>query len=291
MPSNSGEERAANHPSLEDVLGNESPIILHDSQLEKRDRQARAQLRSVPFLVELGMGQFLYDDLWAEEFQLVEHEHRNPTENTHSEVTFSLAHLATSDQLLPRHEQVFEHEDISQANLTWNLFRKAAEGIADGHYIFVCDTANPHIPSRSPVPGRSAADQFNAVTYEYEELIQDYVGKYVDTRLPLDYTENLFFHRVSEHHSNHGAPCQTIPELFDYNNAPQNSPVWDPLYYFLEHELQTVLEEYEAHITTTLRSWVERGDTGKIARRMIATLHRCDFDVQELNNYRENPQR
>jgi hypothetical protein len=96
---------------------------------------------------------------------------------------------------------------------------------------------------------------------------------------------------VSEHHAAQGAPASELVELFDYERAPAESPVWEPLHFFIEHELEEVLEEYEAHATTALRSWSEWGDTEKIAKRMIATLHRCDFDSEELAEYQHSDRR
>lgn len=266
----------------------ESPVIVYDPQLEKRDRMARAQLRSIPFFLEFEFDDFLYDSLWSREFQLVEHEYKAPSEMVPEEASFPLVHLVTSNQLKPRHEQELEQEYISQADVTWDLFRAAEE---NGLYVLVSDTDAPQIPSRTPTAGRSAADQFDAIPFEYEQLVHDYVQKYVDSDLPLHDTKNLYFHRISESHAQQGAPASTLTELFDYERAPANSPVWDPLYYFIEHELQDILEEYTAHITQVLRSWVERGDTEKIAKRMIATLHRCDFDAEQLKEYQYDSNR
>lgn len=273
---------------LANVLGtSESPVVFHDSQLEKRDRMARAQLRTVPFFKELGISQFVYDDLWAREFQLVSHDHLSPDGVTPVDLSFPLVHIATAKQLRSKDEQEEGQEFISQADVAWELFRAGAEA-TDGQYVFVTDTATPHIKSRTPVPGRSVADQFNATSFEYEQLIHDYVKGNVESELPLYETKNLYFHRVSEFHARRGSPASDLVALFDYERAPAESPVWDPLHYFIEHELEDVLEEYEAHITTALRSWIERGDTEKIARRMIATLHRCNFDSEELTEYQNS---
>lgn len=268
----------------------ESPIIVYDSQLEKREKRARAQLRTIPFVLELGVEKFLYDDLWGREFQLVDHKHLTPDAITPSAVSFPLVHIATQKQLKSEDEQEVGQEFISQADVTWELFRRGANS-ENGQYVFVTDTSSPHIESRTPVPGRSVADQFNATAFEYEELIHEYVKENVESRLPLYDTKNLYFHRVSEHHAARNAPASELVELFDYEQAPAGSPVWEPLHFFIEHELEEVLEEYEAHVTTALRSWVERGDTEKIAKRMIATLHRCNFVSDELTDYQHSNQR
>lgn len=276
---------------LVQTLGtSESPIIIYDSQLEKRDRKARAQLRTIPLFLELGVSKFVYDDLWARNFQLVDHNHLAPDTVVPADVSFPLLHIATEKQLQSKDKQERGQEFISQADITWELFKSAAES-NDGQYVFVTDTASPHIESRTPVPGRSVADQFNATSFKYEQLIHDYVKENVGSRLPLDDTKNLYFHRVSEYHTANGAPATEMVELFNYEQAPADSPVWEPLHYFIEHELKEVLEEYEAHVTTALRSWTEWGDTGKIAKKMVATLHRCNFDSEELTNYQYSERR
>ncbi|WP_267644025.1 hypothetical protein [Haloarchaeobius amylolyticus] len=276
--------------TLAEFIGtSESPIVVYDPQLEKRDRTARAQLRSIPFFQTFGVDSFLYDSLWEEEFQLVEHQFHTPTGVHADGLPFPLVQLTTTDQLKPRHRQEFEHEDISQADLTWELFKRATN--EDEPYIFVSDTDAPQVPTRTPSIGRSVADQFDAVTFEYEQLIHDYVDAFVDSRLPLSDTKNLYFHQISECHAAHDAPASTLPELFDYERAPSESPIWDPLYYFIEHELEEILNKYTAHVTSALRSWVEYGDTEKIAKKMIATLHRCDFDTEQLANYQQNSNR
>lgn len=277
-------------PTFSQFIGTpQTPVVIYDTQLEKRDRQARAQLRSVPFFLEFGLDNFLYDSLWQEEFQLVEHSFRPPSDVSPSTAQFPLVHLVTSDQLKPRHQQEFEHEDISQADLTWDLFDAAAS--MDETYVVVSDTDAPKIPTRTPSIGRSATDQFNAATFGYKQLIHDYVEAHVDSKLPLSDTRNLYFHRVSECHAEHDAPAETLPDLFDYEQAPADSPVWDPLYYFIENELEEILDDYTAHVTSSLRSWVEFGETESIAKRMIAVLHRCDFDTERLNEYQHDPQR
>jgi hypothetical protein len=236
------------------------------------------------------VSRFLYDDLWARKFQLVDHNYCSPEEVNPVTISFPLVHIATDKQLRSKDEQEQGQEFISQAEITWELFKKSVETI-DEQYVFVTDTPTPHIESRIPVPGRSVVDQFNATSFEYEQLIHEYVKSNVESRLPLYDTKNLYFHRVSEYHAARGAPASELVELFDYERAPAESPVWEPLHFFIEHELEEVLEEYEAHVTTALRSWIERGDTEKIAKRMIATLHRCDFDSEELTKYQRSKRR
>lgn len=280
-------------PGLREVLGTpESPVIVADERLGKYGKRARAQLRSVPLFLELGLDRFLYDDLWSREFQLLSHDHRSPDDVDPSDEPFPLVHVVTGKQLLPPDEQDFEKEFISQSDLTWELFRRAAERSGpERPYVVVTDTASPHIPSETPVHGRSVADQFSVPGFEYDQLLHDYVKENVDSELPLTTTKNLYFHRVSERHAEQGAPASDLVELFDYERAPADSPIWDPLYYLVNHELDAVLERYTEHVTEALRSWVEWGDTQKIAKQMVQTLHRCDYDSDRLETYQHDDRR
>lgn len=84
-----------------------------------------------------------------------------------------------------------------------------------------------------------------------------------------------------------GAPASTLPELFDYETAPPNSPAWEPLYYFIEHDLQEILDRYTERIREALRSWTERGDVQKIANNMDSMLTQCQFRTDRLDERRQ----
>jgi|GEM_PF-1716919 len=276
--------------TLTEFLGTgESPIIVRDRQLETRDQVAQARLRSLPLFLEFGLGTALYDSRWHRQVQLVDHDYRSPAELSPETEPFPLVHLVTSDQLKARHDQEFEHESVSQADLTWDLSRAAADSGA--RYILITDTNAPQIPSRTPSLGRSVADQFNAVTFEYDQLIHEYVADSVDSELPLDHTRNLYFHRISEYHADRDAPAATLEGLFEYELAPPGSPVWDPLYRLIEHDAASDIDDRAARITSTLEPWVESSGTEPIATQMLSTLEQCSFDRDTLHNYQHDSDR
>ncbi|QDX41877.1 hypothetical protein FQU85_13105 [Salarchaeum sp. JOR-1] len=112
----------------------------------------------------------------------------------------------------------------------------------------------------------------------------------LDSALPVSTnrgSKNLYYHQISDCHNAVGAPASTLPELFDYEKAPPNSPAWDPLYYFVEHDLQEILDRYTERIREALRSWTERGDVQKIANNMDSMLTQCQFRTDRLDERRQ----
>ncbi|WP_217642060.1 hypothetical protein [Halostagnicola kamekurae] len=107
------------------------------------------------------------------------------------------------------------------------------------------------------------------------------------SRIPVVDTRNVFFHAASAIHDEAGAPADSIEAVFDYTQAPTDSPVWDSARYFLEHDLDNVLEDYADHIREALRSWMERGDTQRVANHILEVLRVCDYDASTLENYRQ----
>jgi hypothetical protein len=104
--------------------------------------------------------------------------------------------------------------------------------------------------------------------------------------IPLSETMNFWYHAISDHHQRYGAPADSLPALFNYDEAPPNSPAWWPLYYFVEHDLDQILERYTERIREALRSWTERGDVQRIANNMDSMLVRCGFRADKLDAQR-----
>ena len=122
---------------------------------------------------------------------------------------------------------------------------------------------------------------------DYETLSSRYLEEHVDSALPASQTRNLHYHRASEYHKQHDAPADTLESVYDYTRAPSQSPVWEPLYYFIEHDLENVLDEYGERISDALRSWTERGETRKVANRMLDALRICEFEKEQLEEYQQ----
>ncbi|OYR87846.1 hypothetical protein DJ71_05285 [Halorubrum sp. E3] len=113
------------------------------------------------------------------------------------------------------------------------------------------------------------------------------MDEHLNSTLPTADTRNLYYHRISHHHNEVGAPADSFLDLFDYDKAPPNSPAWEPLYYFVNHDLEQILEKYTERIREALRSWTERGDVMEIANNMDSMLTRCQFSEEQLDEQRD----
>lgn len=251
-------------------------IVLRDPYVGEHTHEARAQLRSLPLLIEHGFDRVVHTDLWDNDFKLVSYDYHQPSKLEVSENTFPLVHVVSQNGMIDHEEQ----------HLVRSLLRRCSS--SNQVYIIVCDTNAPRTPAYTSE--RSFVDEFvpNRVI-EYESLIKKSVNKNLNSSLPVSNrrgSKNLFFHQISDIHNSVGAPSSSLPELFDYENAPPNSPAWEPLYYFVEHDLQEILERYTERIREALRSWTERGDVQRIANNMDSMLTQCKFRVDLLDERR-----
>ncbi|WP_415380509.1 hypothetical protein [Halosimplex sp. TS25] len=214
---------------------------------------------------------------------MVDYDYIDPNDLEVKELTYPLVHLVSQKGLL--------ETDVSDGEVVRNGEQYVMREILrtrgnDDIYIVVADTNSPELPAVSTQ--RPVTDEYSPVTtVNYPNFVEKYVKENLDSALPLQETRNYFFHKVSDHHREVGAPANSLVELFDYENAPPQSPVWEPLYYFVEHDLQTILEKYTERIRETLRSWLERGDVQKIANEMDAMLTRCEYQVEQLDEQRK----
>lgn len=253
-------------------------VIIHDRQLEKEDIHARAQLRSVPLLTDFGFETFVYTGLWDNKLDLVKHTHVTPesVESGEEDVSFPLVYIVTQ-------EGIDEH---GEEPVVWELFQRSLE--ESGWFVLVCDTSSPRVRTHVEKPGKGLDELSPTVTVKnYEEQFNEYVKRYVDSPLPMRQTRNAFYHWAAAYHKQRGQPPTTLEELFTYSDAPIDSPIWDPLYYFIEEDMEGVAEGHSEYIRGTLRSWTEWGATQKIASSMFDLLDRMDFDRDRLEAYQE----
>lgn len=248
-------------------------VVMVDDCVGEHVYENRAQLRSIPYLKEFGFDRVIHDDLWDNDFRLVDYELLNPDDVDAETVEFPLIHITNQKNLVERGEQ----------HLVRGLLRERSR---DDPYILVVDTDSPSTPAYTT--RKSVRDEFvpNTVT-RFERSVEDYIDEYLNSTLPTADTRNLYYHRISHHHNEVGAPAGSFLDLFDYDKAPPNSPAWEPLYYFVNHDLEQILEKYTERIREALRSWTERGDVMKIANNMDSMLTRCQFSEEQLDEQRD----
>jgi hypothetical protein len=265
-------------PSVKEILRTTTPtVVMRDPQLQKRDKQARAQLRSVPFFNELGIDTVVHADAYDNDFKLIDYTHycSKDVTDTADDVEFPLVHITTQAGI----------EEYGEEDLVRALLHRATE--QRERYILVTDTTSPRLPTYIQKPGRSIVDDYDVTVKDYNTLSARYLEEFVDSALPASQTRNLHYHRGSEYHKQRGAPADTLENIYDYTRAPSESPVWEPLYYFIEHDLENVLDEYSERISDALRSWTERGETRKVANQMLDALRVCEFEKEQLQEYQQ----
>ncbi len=274
---------------LRELTGRESAsfVIVEDPKVGKHTHEQRAQLRSLPLLFELGFKNYLHTPLWENGFRMVDYEFFDPNNLAVSELSYPLVHIVSQEGLTNYDVSDGDVTRTGEQHIVADILRTRSE---DDPYIMVTDTNAPRVPSITTK--RPLTDEYGPVTtVDYVGLVERKVQTELDSRLPLSTTKNYFFHKISDYHHHAGAPAETLEGLFDYERAPPNSPVWEPLYYFVENDLQQLLEKYTERIRETLRSWLERGDVQKIANQMDAVLTRAEYRVEELDRIREENQK
>ncbi|MFC7141823.1 hypothetical protein ACFQMA_18555 [Halosimplex aquaticum] len=251
-------------------------IVIRDPYVGEHSHEQRAQLRCLPLLIEHGYDRIIHTDLWDNDFKPVSYTYFDPEDVDPHEIEFPLVHVVSQEGLTEYGEQ----------HLVRSLLKQRSE---DDTYIVVSDTNAPRTPAYTTE--RSFVDEFTPNKgIDYESRVTSYIRDNLDSALPVSTnrgSKNLYYHQISDCHNAVGAPASTLPELFDYENAPPNSPAWDPLYYFVEHDLQEILDRYTERIREALRSWTERGDVQKIANNMDSMLTQCQFRTDRLDERRQ----
>lgn len=253
-------------------------VVVRDTQLQRRDQHARAQLRSVPLFQVFGFETVVHTDVWANQFQLAGYEHISSESTDDSELSFPLLHVVTQEGI----------EEYAEEGLVRKITERSLE--EGGTYVLVTDIAAPKTPKFTKKPGKSIVDEFAEITVkDYHHLSSVFLQNYLDSRIPVVDTRNVFFHSASTVHARQGAPAGSIDALFNYTKAPSNSPVWEPARYFIESDLENVLEDMSDRIREALRSWTERGETQNVANNLLEVLQICDYNLDELEVYRQRP--
>lgn len=251
-------------------------IVFRDPYVGEHTHEPRAQLRSLPFLIEHGFDRIVHTDLWNNDFKPISYTYLDPEEVDPKEVEFPLVHVVSQEGLVEYDEQ----------HLVRSLLKQRSE---EDVYIVVSDTNAPRTPAYTAE--RSFVDEFTPNKgIDYESTVTSYIRDHLDSALPVSTnrgSKNLYYHQISDSHNAVGAPASTLPELFDYEKAPPDSPAWAPLYYFVEHDLQEILEKYTERIREALRSWTERGDVQRIANNMDSMLTQCQFRADRLDERRK----
>lgn len=265
--------------TLAEFVNAEAPMyVVRDTQLQRRDQHARAQLRSLPLFQVFGFDTVVHTDVWANRFQLVDYEHVSSEDANADELTFPLLHVVTQEGI----------EEYAEEQLVRRLTERALE--EGGTYVLVADTEAPKTPKYTKKPRKSIVDEFAQIRVtDYDHLSSVFLDQYLASKIPVVDTRNIFFHSASTIHARQDGPADSIDALFDYTKAPSNSPVWEPARYFVESDVESVLEDMSDRLREALRSWTERGDTQNVANNLLEVLQVCDYDSEKLEAYQNRP--
>lgn len=262
--------------------GNTHFVVVKDSKVGKHSHEQRAQLRSLPLLHELGFDRYLHTPLWENGFRMVDYEYNDPNEFSAANASYPLVHIVSQEGLTNYEVTDGEITRQGEQHIVADVLRTKQE---TDTYVLVTDTHAPVVPAITEE--RPVTDEMGPVTtVDYVSVLEEKVNSELESRIPLKTTKNYYIHRISDHHHRVGAPAESLLDLFNYETAPPDSPVWEPLYYFIENDLEQLLEKYTERIRETLRSWLERGDVQKIANQMDAILTRCEYDTDQLDRVR-----
>lgn len=264
-------------PSLSEFINsNTSSVVVWEPQLEKRDKQARAQLRSLPLYKKFGYDAVVHTELYDNDFRLIDYE-LHPSEEAEDmvdQLEFPLVHITTQDGIT----------EYGEEDLVYELLKRSTA--ENKQYILVVDSSAPRLPTHIQKPGKSIPDIFDVTVKDYEWLSSKYFHDFTDSTLALSTTRNMYLHEIATRHKQAGIPARNLVDLFDYNTIPSDSPAWDPLYYFIREDLENILDDYSERVREALRSWIEKGEVMKIANSMLTALRRADFNEEQLDKYR-----
>ena len=259
--------------SLDQLLGfvPERLMVVDPRVGQPTGHEQRAQLRSVPMLVDLGLSRFTYSAVWHPDIKLVEYNYQPLAEDEAEEIT-------------PPFCQVISQAVESHSNM--HLTRRLLQRDMEEPIIMVTDQDT--LSLKDAHGGRTVKEDFNFHVVDYESIFQTYLKNLVGIEPPaigISKTKNAVYHRIAATHRDHGVETNSIADLFDYSKAPAESQAWDILLEFCK-ERENVLENFDKYVRQNLRPCTERGDVGDITTSILDTLQQCDFDPATIEEYR-----
>jgi len=266
-------------PKFEKFINTESKtVVVKEPQLQSRATDSRAQLRSLPLFHLFNFNTVVHTDEWDNQFKLIDYNHVSAEDADPSELSFPLVHFVTQEGI----------EEHGEEDLVRKLVERSIN--EENRYILVTDTVSPKTPSVTMKAGKSIVDEFGEITVkDYNHLSSVFLENYLDSKIPVVDSRNIFFHAASTIHYPQDAPSDSIEDIFDYNLAPSNSPVWEPVRIFLRLNLANIHDDYSEHIQEGLRSWIEDADTQRIADQILEVLQTCEYNYEQLEEYRQRP--
>lgn len=254
-----------------------SLIVLRDTQVD--GLSPCGYLRSLPLFTTVGVETAVYPQDWASPFTFVDHT--------------PLATEAIDGQSIPETPFVYylpqrRLQECDEQTRVRTLFEQFNDADKPGQCVIITDTVAPKTPAFTKKPGKSLVDEFACSVQDYTSLFKRYLTENVASMLPVGTTQNLRYHQISAVHEQAGVPASTLSDLFDFDRAPPSSPIWELLDRVLHAgpvtptDRDVVIES----LATTLQAWTETTDATPHAIPMYETLVACEFDREQLAEYR-----
>ena len=258
-----------------DVFGVQPPgtfIIIDPIVGQIDERPGRAELRSLPMLLELGIKNFTFVDT-LHTYELVDFSYKKFHGEPFKRDVFPIC------QIISQETEIHSNFDVTRSLL--NLQRS----IEDSTLVLVLDTVNFLLKINQDRKPMIEDWGLSSNAFHYEELFPRFLERIglENSPLPFRVTRNLVFHKMANLHMNElGKKPKRLSDLFDYDHAPPESYAWKILKDFANEKAQF---GFSAYIHECLRAWVEH-DITRIADRMLDVLQRCQFNPDKVEKLR-----
>lgn len=229
----------------------------------------RGQLRTIPFLRELGLTRFSYPTAWHVRFKPVDYDYVSP-EQTDSDLPEALLISGVEEGRLGYGRQMIERYQASGS-----------------HKLFIVVTDSDTFRLRGNDRYLQDAPPLGGRVFHYDRLLSAYMERqHVLTSLPLTSTKNLAFHRLAQQHeAATNVVVRSLADLFPTRKAHRTSPIWQ---FVLGLPWDTPAEDLVDTIRRELMPWEERGDVMQVAQNLKYVMSLFHYEMDELKEWLAN---
>jgi hypothetical protein len=247
-------------------------VIIDPRVGQTNRRPGRAELRSIPMLLELGIKNFTFVDT-LHKYELVDFNYKKLHGDQIEGNVFPMC------QIISQETEFHSDYDVTRSLLN---SQRSVEG---SNLVLVLDSVSFVLKVNQD--GKPMIEDWglSGNTFKYEELFPRFLKEFGLDNSPLSFfeTRNLVFHEMALQYVRElGKKPRRLSDLFDYNRIPTESYAWKILKDFANEKTQVAGNE---HIHQCLRAWIEH-DITHIADHMIDTLQRCEFDQGKIEKLR-----
>lgn len=247
--------------------------VIVDPQVGKiNEIQAHGQLRSLPFLNEVGVENFTFVDTWKK-WDLISYKYLKFNDSTITNLVFPICQLISQ-----------ETELFSGLNTTEGLLNNVLSS-STGNLVLVIDS--PEFYLKNNQDGKPLIEDWSLSNFcfDFKFLFANYlISLGVKPAISLNLTCNLVFHKMAAlYYEEFNEHPKRLSSIFDHQNMPVASDGWNIIKSLATREAQLECHQY---VYNCLRPWVE-SDIGKIVENIVETLQICCFNPEKVENLRK----